>query len=127
MHPLNTDRTRTSPYHAQGNGQVERHNSALADVISKHCSENPRERESVLPYAEFVYNTVHKRTGGTPLSLVLGDEAVYPIVLLFSKTLDIEHTEHKYTQLFGREVFGIPMCACETLGAAERRQKDKFF
>ena len=72
---LNIERSRTSPYHPQENGQVERHNRVLADVISKYCSENPREWESILPYVEFVYNTtVHKSTGETPFSLVFGEK-----------------------------------------------------
>ena len=74
---LNIERSRKFPYHPQRNGQVERHNRVLADVISKNCSENPREWESILPYVEFVYNTtVRKSTGETAFSLMFTDEAV---------------------------------------------------
>ena len=125
---LNIERTRTSPYHPQGNGQVERHNRVLADVICKYCSENPGEWESILPYVEFVYNTtVHKSTGETPFSLVFGDEAVYPIDLMFPKPPDTELTVHEYTQLLDEKFREAHMCARETLGAVQQRQKDKFF
>ena len=125
---LNIERSGTSPYHPQGNGQVERHNGVLADVISKYCSENPKEWESILPYVEFMYNTtVHKSTGETPFSLVFGDEAVYPIDLMFSKPPDTELTEHEYTQLLDEKVREAHMCARETLGAVQQKQKDKCF
>ena len=82
---LNIEKARTSPYHPQGNGQVERYIRVLSDVISKYHSENPREWESIPPYVEFVYNTtVHKSTGETHFSLVFADKAVYPIDFLFS-------------------------------------------
>ena len=37
------DKTRTSPYHPQGNGQVKRFNGVIADTISKYCAEKPHE------------------------------------------------------------------------------------
>ena len=68
---MNLERTRTSPYHPQGKRQVERHNRVLADVITKYCSETPRDWESILPYVVFVYNTtVHKSTREITISLV---------------------------------------------------------
>ena len=124
----NIERSRTYPYHPQGNGQVERHKRVLADVISKYCSESPREWESILLYVEFVYNTtVHKSTEETPFSLVFGDEAVYPIDLIFSRPTDTELKVHEYTQLFDEKFREAHICARETLGAVQQRQKDKFF
>ena len=75
-----------------------------------------------------MYNTtVHKSTGETPFSLVFGDEAVYPIDLVFSKPLDTELTVHEYSQFLDEKYREAQMCARETLGAVQQRQKDKFF
>ena len=80
------ERSWTSPYHPRGNGQIERHDRFLADVISKYCSENSRERESIFRYVEFVYNTTdRKSTGETPFSLLFEVKAFYGIDLLFTK------------------------------------------
>ena len=80
------EKTRTSPYHPQGNGMVERHKRVVADVISKYCANNPSNRDQMIPYLDFVYNTtVHKATGQTPFSLVFRQECKYPIDLLLPK------------------------------------------
>ena len=80
------DKTRTSPYHPQGNGQVERFNRVIADTISKFCAEKSQERDMYLPYVTFVYNTtVHKTLGTTPFSMLYGKEAQYPIDLYYPK------------------------------------------
>ena len=51
------EKTRTTPYHPQGNGQVERFNRVVADTLSKYCAENPQEWVVFLRYITFVYNT----------------------------------------------------------------------
>ena len=64
------NKSRTSPYHPQGNGQVKRFNRVIADTISKYCTEKPQERDLYLPHVNFVYNTtVHKTLGTTPYAV----------------------------------------------------------
>ena len=61
---IGIEKTRTSPYHPQGNGMVKRHNRVVADVISENCANNPNSCDQMIPYLNFVYNTkVHKTTG----------------------------------------------------------------
>ena len=81
------EKTRSTPYHPQGNGQVERFNRIIADTLSKYCAEKPQEWDVYLPYINFVYNaTVHRTTGATPHSMIFGREAQYPIDLFVPKT-----------------------------------------
>ena len=125
---LHVERTRTSPYHPQGNGQVERHNRVLADVLSKYCSENPRDWESILPYVEFVYNTtIHRSTGKTPFCLVFGEEATYPIDLMYPKPPGNQLLVHEFTQLLDEKFREAHMNARNTLGSSQKRQKDQYF
>ena len=79
---LKIDKSRTSPYHPEGNGQVERFNRCMADVLSKYCAECPGDWDELLPYITFAYSTsVHKTTNATSFSLVYGQECQYPINL----------------------------------------------
>ena len=78
---LGIDKSRTSPYHPLGNGQVERHNRVIADVISKYCAENPRTWDTVLPYLNFVYNTT-----------------IHPIDLFYPKPHDEVHTQDGFVE-----------------------------
>ena len=58
---------------------------------------------------------------------MFGDEAVYPIDLLFSKPPDTVLTVHEFTQLLDEKFWEAHMCTRETLGAVHQGQKDKFF
>ncbi|XP_075240958.1 uncharacterized protein LOC142336176 [Convolutriloba macropyga] len=44
------EKNRTSPYHPQGNGMVDRHNRVVADVISKYCANNPSSWDQIIFY-----------------------------------------------------------------------------
>ena len=78
-----TEKAKFTPYHPQGNGQVERFIRVIAHTLSKYCAEKPQAWDVYLPYITFVYNTtVHRTTGATPYSMIFGREAQYPIDLL---------------------------------------------
>ena len=73
------DKTRTAPYHPQGNGKVERFNRVIADTISKICAEKPHLWDTYLPYVTFVYNTtVHRTIGTTPYSNIIRKGSAVP-------------------------------------------------
>ena len=54
---LGIQRTQSSPYHPQGNGQVERLNRTLEAMLSKMVKENQRDWDQHLPKALFAYRT----------------------------------------------------------------------
>ena len=73
-------KTRTTPYHPQGDGQVERLNKSLVKILSKLISDHRRDWADFVPKAVLAYNTsVHESTGFTPYRLMFGREAILPL------------------------------------------------
>ena len=124
---LGIDKSRTSPYHPQGNGQVERHNRVIADIVSKYCADNPRTWDTVLSYLNFVYNTtIHRTTGATPFNLVHGQECQYPIDLFYPKPHDVIPTQDGFIEWLDEQFREAHSSARELLGTNQRRQKDQY-
>ena len=73
-------KTRTSPYHPEGNGQTERFNKTLCSLIkSLEVSERKRWPE-LLPHIVYMYNaTPHSVTGVAPWTLLFGQQPMIPV------------------------------------------------
>ena len=81
---LRIDKTRTTPYHPQSDGLVERFNRTLVSMLSTTTDENPFEWEYHVQKVCMAYNTsVQSTTGFTPFFLMFGREARLPVDLLF--------------------------------------------
>jgi len=74
------NKSRTTPYHPQGNGVVERNNRVLGDSLrSLLLGRGQEEWDVVLPQAMRAYrSTPHTSTGETPNLLMLGRETRVP-------------------------------------------------
>ncbi|XP_078472915.1 LOW QUALITY PROTEIN: uncharacterized protein LOC144734543 [Lampetra planeri] len=75
---------RTTAYHPQANGMVERMNQTLAGKLKRMAAANQQDWDEHLPYALFAYTTaVHTSTGQTPFLMMFGRESRLPADLLF--------------------------------------------
>ena len=70
---------RTTPYHPQSNGALERWHATLVPALRALASLEPRDWDLFLPHAVLGYNSmVHEATGFAPLYLVTGNEPSSP-------------------------------------------------
>ena len=75
-----TDRLRTTAYHPQTDGLVERQNQTLKQMIRTYVDRKQKDWDDLLPYLCLAYNTsVHSSTGSTPYFLLYGREATLPV------------------------------------------------
>ena len=80
---LGVNKTRTTPYHPQSDGLVERCNRTLKDMLSKLINSSQNDWDVWIPHVLFAYRTaVHASTGVTPYRMLYGREARIPVDLL---------------------------------------------
>ena len=101
---LRINKSRTTPYHPQSNGVVERFNRTLISMLSTCATEHPFKWEDHVQKVCMAYNTsVQLNTSFTPYFLMFGREARLPIDLTFSQpaqsTSTIEYAAQLHTSL----------------------------
>ncbi|KAI2644943.1 Retrovirus-related Pol polyprotein [Labeo rohita] len=110
------DKTHTTPYHPMGNGQAERLNRTLGNMIRALPPRSKVKWPQMLNTLTFAYNcTVHETTGLSPFFLMYGRTPRLPVDLMFESVLlngetmfDID----KYVQALKRDL-------CEAMKLAQ--------
>ena len=91
--------SRTTPYHPMGDGQPERMNRTLINML-KCLGENEKANwKDHLPKLAFAYNsTINKSTGFSPFYLMFGRESRLPIDLIFEIELESHRSNVTYNK-----------------------------
>ena len=85
---LGVDQIRTSPYHPQTDGMLERFHGTLKRMMQKRGNAS-KEWDMYLPYLCFAYrDSVHTATGFTPFQLLFGRDVRGPLSLLKAHLTD---------------------------------------
>uniref|UniRef100_A0A3B3C356 Integrase catalytic domain-containing protein n=1 Tax=Oryzias melastigma TaxID=30732 RepID=A0A3B3C356_ORYME len=82
---LNIHKSRTSPYHLQSDGLIERFNRTLLSMLSLFVEDNQLNWDSLLPYVMLAYRTsAHASTSFTPYKVLFGQEIVLPVDVMLN-------------------------------------------
>ena len=83
---LGINKTRTTAYHPQGNGQVERFNRTLEAILSKVVADNQKDWDIHIPKALFAYRTaLHESSGYSPFRVNFGRSPILPIDIVVGR------------------------------------------
>lgn len=114
-------KTRSTPYHSQSAGQIERMNGILVQMLRTYVNKKGRDWCQNIPYALMAYrSTVQLTTGFTPNFLCVGRELRTPMSLMYGNTqAHVEADKFSITEKT-QEAFQL---ARQTINEQQRRQK----
>ena len=93
-------KSRTTPYHPEGNGQCERFNRTLHNVLRTLPVSRKRDWTSCLPQVLYFYNTTpHQATGECQFFLMFGQEPRLPLDFLLGRVESpVNGSVHEWVQ-----------------------------
>ena len=124
---LEIHKSRTTPYHPQGDGLTERCNRTLLQMLATTIHDCEGNWENHVHAVCMAYNTsVQATTGYTPFYLMYGRQARIPIDIMFGTTSS-EHTSPSvYSRKLKESLDNAYQLVRENMGTQLKRQKNFY-
>ena len=125
---LGIKKTRTTPYHPQSDGMVERFNRTLEMQLSKFADYNQRDWDQHIPFLLMAYRSaIHDTTGCSPAKMMLGRELKLPIDLMFGRPEEeLPQTATDYTSALQERLERVYDFARAHLRVASDKMKQRY-
>ena len=108
---LGVEKSRTTPYHPQSDGLVERFNRTLLNMFAMAVGEKPFEWEQSLRRLCFAYNTsLQPTTGYSPFALMFGRQARLPMDIVMGVAPSLSKTTQQYAQELHQDLEAAYAC-----------------
>lgn len=124
---LQISKSRTTPYRPCSNGQVERYNRTILQIIRCYLDKGLDTWDDYIQQiAAAIRSTVNRHTGFTPNRLMLGREINVPLSLMLGNSAELPQEAHEYLHKL-EEAIGTAHCtAREALKQSQKRQKRAY-
>lgn len=122
---LGINRTQTTAYHPEGNGQVERFNRTLESMLAKVIADHQRDWDEHIQNALFAYRTaIHDSTGYTPFLVMFGRSPTLPIDVMLGQGEEQKELP-SYVQRLQQSLRAAFSSVRKHLDVAHQRQKQE--
>jgi len=120
-------KTRTTPFHPRSDGQTERANRTILQMLRAKAMENPTDWPNRLPAVLAAYRmTQHSTTSLTPNKLMLGREVLLPCSLIARPPEDDTTPTVPFVTSFRDTLRSAHAKVREHVGRTAKRQKKHF-
>lgn len=126
---LEITKTRTTPYHPSSNGQVERYNRVLLQMVRCYIDNQDMDWDKHLPWlVSALHATEHRQTGFTPNKLMLGREVLKPLDILLgiSSTKFTKDKPSEWVLKLEKSLIQAHKLARDFLQSSQIRQKRDY-
>ena len=124
---LEMHKTRTTPYHPQSDGLVERLNKTLTTMLSNFVNANQSDWDALLPYVMMAYrSSMQSSTKHTPYEALLGRQIVLPVDVLMDQCEEGYSNVHEYVQTVRQRLRTVAGAIQRHQQAASQSQKEFY-
>ncbi|KAK3741432.1 hypothetical protein QZH41_003976 [Actinostola sp. cb2023] len=125
---LEIKKTRITPYHPAGNGQVERFNRILKNLLKVRVTENTDTWDENIGACLMAYrSSVNKSTGYTPFHLMFGRETRLPLDIMLGEEITEEESSYgKFATDLKEKLTEAYRQTSKNLQMAQLRQKEYY-